>query len=537
MSPACRPLNGHYTPKEASGVEVTCVLGNTTVYVDYHHFVPLRPALERSRIQRQPQHVRPSILIFMFDSLSRLQFMRWFPRSRRLLNQRLQAFELGGLNKEGDNTYPNLVAMLTGMGSDQMERSCAPDSKHGPLDSCPFIWRDFRRSGYRTAWAEDSASYGAFTYMKGGFLQPPTDYYTRPAYLMSDLYIGYNRMLNTFLCENSRRSYESTFKFAQDLATRFADRPYWALITQSSYTHDFFNFPYFLDEPYHQLLETLLNGGALNNTVLITMGDHGLRWGSARATFIGGLEERLPLMNIHFPGWMRQRYPTAFHNLWLNQQRLTSFRDIYATMISLLRADRELGSADNREAPANASSVSLFRRVSTMRRCDHVGIPLHYCTCLISEQLPPGDVRATAAARVVVNTLNKLLLPAPQCARLRLSKVLSAKTSHQPFDNLADINRQQMTTVQFLTLPGGARLEATVIVDGRVTELSGAVSRLDRYGHLIWCIKDHRLEKYCHCRPAHNATASSGLSSAADARNFSFEEITGVRRTAFTGFH
>ena len=41
--------------------------------------------------------------------------------------------------------------------------------------------------------------------------------------------------------------------------------------------------------------------------------------------------------------------------------------------------------------------------------------------------------------------------------------------------------------------------EATVL--GKVNDLllSGSVSRLDGYGQLQQCVKDHYLEKLCHC--------------------------------------
>ncbi|XP_037076680.1 uncharacterized protein LOC119097830 [Pollicipes pollicipes] len=335
----------------------------------------------------------------MFDSLSRLQFLRWFPRSRRFLSDRMEAFELGGLNKNGDNTWPNLVQMFTGMEQAEMKRQCAPDPKKDPLDGCPFMWKEFKQAGYRTAMAEDAPGMGSFNYLKLGFLKQPTDYYTRPTSLLLDANIAYNKQLNTNLCEGTRYSYFSTFKYALDLGTRLADRPYWGFVCQNVFSHDSFNMPYFLDEPYYKVLESLFSSGALNNTVLVTMGDHGLRWGRERQTFIGGLEERLPFMSLYFPRWLRRRYPAAFDNLRVNQHRLSTFRDV----------------------------------------------PDHFCTCLRSEKIAASDGRATLAAKAVVRELNVLLRAAP------------------------------------------------------ALHISGSVSRLDRYGHLAWCVKDHRLEKYCHC--------------------------------------
>ncbi|XP_037081341.1 uncharacterized protein LOC119102075, partial [Pollicipes pollicipes] len=407
-SPRCRPLLGSYTPS-ADGVEVTCAVNKTMVYRDYYHFVPLRPQLEAASLQRRPQDVAPNVLIFMFDSLSRLQFLRWFPRSRRFLSDRMEAFELGGLNKNGDNTWPNLVQMFTGMEQAEMKRQCAPDPKKDPLDGCPFMWKEFKQAGYRTAMAEDAPGMGSFNYLKLGFLKQPTDYYTRPTSLLLDANIAYNKQLNTKpnLCEGTRYSYFSTFKYALDLGTRLADRPYWGFVCQNVFSHDSFNMPYFLDEPYYKVLESLFSSGALNNTVLVTMGDHGLRWGRERQTFIGGLEERLPFMSLYFPRWLRRRYPAAFDNLRVNQHRLSTFRDV----------------------------------------------PDHFCTCLRSEKIAASDGRATLAAKAVVRELNVLLRAAPQCAPLRLQRVLTARIA-QPLKGDPKKSApflRQMTTVQLQT--------------------------------------------------------------------------------------
>ena len=478
-----------------------CSLNGTIVYRDYHYFVPLLPHLEATSRRRTSRDVTPSVLIFMFDSLSRLQFHRWFPRTRRLLYDRMEAFELGGLNKNGDNTWPNMMQLLAGMDPQELERTCAPKPRTDPLDDCPFMWRDFKQAGYRTALAEDSPRMGMFNYLKIGFVRQPTDYYTRPTAVLSDKHIAYDRPLNTFLCEGGRPSYESTFKFAEHLATRLADRPYWGFIAQSSFSHDHFNMPYFLDAPYHRLLKTLLINGALENTVLVTMGDHGLRWGPERRTFIGSLEERLPLVSLYFPRWLRRRYPTAFENLRVNQRRLTTFRDLRRTLLDLLTPEGSLGDVSTRPAPSNESMVSLFRRISPERRCEHVQVSHHYCTCLHTQQVSVDDAAACRAADAVVSAVNSDLKAAPQCAQLKLARVLSARLAWPPDAdswNRTNVLRQ-MATVQIETTPGGAQFEATVLGNGTALLLSGTVSRLNSYGRLRQCVDDHHLEMFCHC--------------------------------------
>jgi len=56
--------------------------------------------------------------------------------------------ELYGYNRVGDNSYPNLMAILTGQ--------LAKERPGGPIDRTPFIWKDFSAAGYRTLVAEDA---------------------------------------------------------------------------------------------------------------------------------------------------------------------------------------------------------------------------------------------------------------------------------------------------------------------------------------------------------------------------------------------
>ena len=53
-----------------------------------------------------------------------------------------------------DNTYPNLMAILTGFNNTLSYNTCDP-KQMGKLEQCPFIWKHFQDSGYITAYAED----------------------------------------------------------------------------------------------------------------------------------------------------------------------------------------------------------------------------------------------------------------------------------------------------------------------------------------------------------------------------------------------
>lgn len=105
-----------------------------------------------------------SILVIGHDSLSRLNFFRNMPLSKSFLDKR-DFLEFRGYNKIGDNTFPNLMALLTGYNESWSFEKCNVYKPFG-LDDCPFIWKGFRDVGYVTASGEEDAAGGTFTYSK-----------------------------------------------------------------------------------------------------------------------------------------------------------------------------------------------------------------------------------------------------------------------------------------------------------------------------------------------------------------------------------
>lgn len=119
-----------------------------------------------------------SVLMLGIDSVSRLNFIRSAPTTERYLLE-TGWIRFDGYNKMGDNTFPNLMAILTGQNQEQAYTICKPNVPT-MLDRCPFLWQNFRDAGYATGYGEDETSLNTFNYLKMGFFRPPTDYYLRP---------------------------------------------------------------------------------------------------------------------------------------------------------------------------------------------------------------------------------------------------------------------------------------------------------------------------------------------------------------------
>ena len=145
--------------EENEFVEVECMNATTSdeaFYRDIFAFVPIKKEVEErcdsfvDNTSSQPtEHL--NVMIVGLDALSRLNFQRQMPRSYQFLIERMAAIEMKGYNKVGDNTFPNLVPLLTGLSDDELQHSClgTSNSSDTTFDDCPFVWNIFRRNGYR----------------------------------------------------------------------------------------------------------------------------------------------------------------------------------------------------------------------------------------------------------------------------------------------------------------------------------------------------------------------------------------------------
>lgn len=121
-----------------------------------------------------------------------------------------------------------------------------------------------------------------FALQKGGFREPPTDYYPRPLFIAAEEEIGHTHSDNCVLCFGPRSQVSFLFNYAQTFASRFALQRYFAFVWATSLTHDGLNMAALADEPLSTTIETLKSRGDLKNTVLVILSDHGVRTGPFR---------------------------------------------------------------------------------------------------------------------------------------------------------------------------------------------------------------------------------------------------------------
>lgn len=499
---------------------------------------------------------RPSVLVFGLDSISRLSMMRLLPKTYTFLTDVLGSVVFRGMNKVGDNTFPNLVALLTGM--EAYTQLKHPGTTGGTFDGVQFIWDDFRRDGYLTLFAEDFPEYGVFNYLARGFRDPPTDFYFRPYCLA---------MESSFLMRSSSNlCYGNVPKHVLqiDYVRRFIEvnngsQPYFAFSFLVEISHEYMQQVAAADEDIVQFLAELKDRGHLDNTFLFFLSDHGHRFDSIRETFVGRLEERLPFFAVRPPSkwpWPKRNSanrdglpdsnptPTGssvaesaamtsssslLKALKSNSGRLTTPYDTYETFRDILSLGSYGRFADKRKSDFG---ISLFREIPLGRTCDLAKVPEQYCSCDAEEPMELSSKIVEKAALALVDKVNSLLEVglgngSHRCAHLTVrriqdarevfSSVRSSSSSSSPTraspsypvnvvgdKSTTDVGRHSAIVrrirVTVVVHPSDAMLEGLLLLqeDQRLVVFDD-VSRINKYGSQSSCIEHQTLRKYCYC--------------------------------------
>lgn len=447
-----------------------------------------------------------SVLLVGVDAVSKQNLRRTMPKSYQYLENHF--INLKGYNKIDDNTYPNLMAILTGEDMDRLEVSCPffDNDRNGRnknknfLAACNFIWKQFDRLGYFTAFGEDASALGTFNYAKRGFPNAPTDYYYRPYFLAAEQLASTPSRCHVLFCSGPENSGERLLNNVKDFSVTFKNRPSFGFFWMNSFSHDNFNCPSAMDDKVLQFLSDRDFVDSLENTIFVFYSDHGFRYGGIRQTFAGYLEERLPFIYLRFPHGFRRRFPKEYENVLVNSRRLTTPYDLYNTLQHILHLDNN--EYKRLTSPACPKCESLFKEIAENRTCEEAGINEHWCTCINYHYIPTTNPLVEFVAPFVVREINDLVQSFPEghkCAVYILDRVHLARLS-----NVVATSHKKMVVYLLLMvyMNPEAKFEVTVQLPVGTPynlKIIRKISRINFYGDHIFCIRDYELMKYCYC--------------------------------------
>lgn len=505
---------------ESDAFKVSCHSASGSKYANIQACISKKHHKNKkvSAHQEERKNSHLNVLMFGFDSVSRHMFQRILPKSHNFFTQMLGGRILEGYNIVGDGTPQALLPILTGKSETEIPevRRGRKGAKHVD-EVVTFIWTKFHEEGYITQWGEDMANIGTFNLRMLGFKNQPVDHYMRPFYLAVIPF--YNRFLP--YCLGSRGRHKVFIDWVKEGLQTNKGHKLFTFGFFSEFSHHDNNMLAQADDDVVSFLRFLKDEGHLENTVLIVMSDHGIRYGSFRNTEQGKLEERMPYFGFRFPEWFKQRYPKHMKNFITNTKRLVTPFDIHETLLDILyfsKSSADIGSVSSR-------GISLFKEIPRERLCVHASIEPHWCACLQWTKTSLRDQNVLNAVKAVIDLINELLNPFNKlCYKLKLRKIIRAisfktneyvlkfKGSKDYDGRIPDLTDELKPSnvlyqITFETTPGLGLFEATVsrnVKTNSFTPNENEISRLNMYGKAADCIIDKapKLRPYCLCKPS-----------------------------------
>ncbi|XP_022230848.2 uncharacterized protein LOC111079840 [Drosophila obscura] len=508
LQPSVNITNNMALDKNMSGIIAGCHDGKNASRIIQRDAFPLVQVINKEpRTESQPSDRQPSVIMLGLDTMSRMNFRRTMPRTAEYVRQ-LGWFELEGYNKVADNTYPNLCTVLAGGRPEQLEKICGfsyPDQQ----GSCPWIWRDFKRAGYSTAYGEDIIGDSVFSVSDSGFRYVPTDFYLRPLLKSLTQSMRTYRRFGYDYCMGRRIAISYLYDFCMQFAQRFIeelDQPAFGFFWSCTFTHDYHYGASSLDGVFMDYLKIFERHQVFEKSIVILLSDHGERFGDLVKLSDGFLEERLPMLHIYLPPWFRKTYPNFAQSLYLNRNRLSSPYDLHNTLRHIL----QLNATKPEQLPPLKncnSSQSLFHPLPRDRSCVEACIGDHWCTChsFITIKLNGDAYNMVKLTLFYINRWLVLQNFNKKCDRLLLDDLDYAERKLLSDENGQESLYGAISTyrLRFHTNPAVGRFEATVRYNKDLQRLDDFdiedVSRLNRYHNDSLCIDDKIAKKFCFC--------------------------------------
>lgn len=477
---------------------------NNVIYTNFHYVI--NHLYSKTDVEVPPERRTPNVLLVGVDSVSRMNYIRYMKKTRQVM-LKLGALEFVGYNKVADNTFVNLVPLLAGKFAEELPWN--EKIRHQTFDPFRFLWNDYRDRGFTTLFVEDSPLTAMFDNAKAGFRKKPTDFYNRAmAVAMEET----NEIwFENHFCVLDRLETDILLDYVYSLIRMMSKHPYFALVYLSRMTHDYIEDAGTIDDSIYRFFDDLRASRLLENTVVVLFSDHGMRFGEIRNTYIGKLEERLPLLNIVIPTRFAKGRMKELHNLMTNANRLTTPFDIYEFLKHLLYFDDY--------KPSSTYGVSLMNTIPLNRTCPSAMISSHWCTCTEMIIVQNNSSIVNMISNLFVRIINaKFINISDQCATLNLDNIESSYLI-KPLDSLLKFESSENEVlnqkirygdpvnpvvdyqVTIRTRPGGGVFEGTFRHNEEymALDLVSDISRLNRYRDGSYCIQNSELKKYCYC--------------------------------------
>ncbi|XP_041977487.1 uncharacterized protein LOC121731878 [Aricia agestis] len=475
--------NGTKSSLQEEIITVTCVqtVGKKSIKIYEDSYMLVKKDKEEEK--RETHNKRWNILIVGMDSMSRARMYSNMPKTVRYFNEQ-KWLDYRGYQKIGYNTFPNIASLLTGMTDQTFQRTC-----YMGMDGCNkfLLWSELQQLGYKTAYGEDFIRLPDTFSRYDGFKNKPTDHYMRPLFLNGETTTG-----NTE-CTHKLTSVKHVLNYALDLSSTYRNGSYFGFFWLNSYSHNSNNNPKFLEEDLIDFFKSLNGTGALEDTFILFLSDHGIRSGEVRVQYQSYYDERLPMLFLWVPEPFRRLHREKYENLQTNQFRLVTPFDIHLTMWEIHRITND--SASFKTLKACPLCRSITKVISPYRKCIDAGVSDKWCSC---HHMTKADQSKDTVKRSVAMVAEHLgnrsqLVKTVKCTKCEKLKLKHVHRVHTYDDN------NKTYYVLAVNMIGDVGFETTVVEDNGTLTILQPTYTITAYNTRSTCTATRSNKEYCIC--------------------------------------
>ncbi|ULT89594.1 hypothetical protein L3Y34_008192 [Caenorhabditis briggsae] len=501
--------------------QISCESDNMlkTEFFKYHYaqIIPKKANLKNKQIQESTPDF-PSVIMIGLDSMSRSNFIRQMPKTYKYMKDS-GFIDMKGHMKIHDNTYGNLLAILTGKRGVSVQEFKAEmnESWHIAFDEYDFVWKTFSENGYATLFSEDRPDIGTFTYknLLRGFLQQPTDHYLRPFWISAFWSLISRRSAAS--CYDNKPQHKIQLEYIEKFLEKYEKKRKFAFWWSQDMSHGFLNLIGRTDDDFEEFFKK--NEKRLEDSVVIVFSDHGHRYDKIRETVIGRIESRMPFHSIKIPDAVTKKYPFIIQNLIANSKLMTTQFDVNDSLRKI--ASGRIGETITRTDLKR--SYSYFDPFPKRTGCFEAGIPSDFCPCFSEIEIPKTEALEAAGELMII--VNELLENTEQteeyeqdskelkeymCTPMEFNNIEYSSVRLPMLSVVNDIKSVD-TPLQSFSLqyhivvrakpPSNALIESTLEHNLKTDTWSslGEIERNNKYGNTSFCVNDRILKKICHC--------------------------------------
>uniref|UniRef100_A0A8R1DJM0 Uncharacterized protein n=1 Tax=Caenorhabditis japonica TaxID=281687 RepID=A0A8R1DJM0_CAEJA len=252
------------------------------------------------------------------------------------------------------------------------------------------------------------------------------------------------------------------------------------------------------DKDFHKYL--IDHRKQLDNSFVFILGDHGLRFGNVRKTFVGALDVNNPMTAVSIPKELRKT-TGMLDILKENAKKIQSHYDTRATMLDIMKyqSAKNFTETEPYQIPGEKGHSYIRKQPDVPRNCRNLPVPLEYCICQFNKTSVSNETEtARNIGLAITDNVNGQISEGNftnKCIKMEFEKTLELLQYQHKFKGatLYEVSVKMQE-------PSNAEFKGNVkILDGKILVL-GMVERSNKYGKTADCIKSEYHRPYCYCK-------------------------------------